>query len=150
MNKAFVREPDEPDPRCPRCGVLGESVGRPTLAAHLPLEAVTQLGESACYCANPRCPVAYYDAAGAEVPLTLVREPAYPKDPDAPICSCFGLTAEQVERDARAGDPKRVRELIARAQGPEARCGTAAPGGRSCVGEVQKLFLKHFRAAARG
>ena len=142
MNKAFVREPDDPDPRCPRCELLGRSVARITLAAHLPPEAVPLLSDAAYYCANPRCPVAYFDASGTEVGVELLHNPAYPKDPAAPVCRCFNIMAEEIERDARAGDAARVKELIAKSRSPQARCAELSPSGQCCLPEVQKLFLK--------
>src|SRR5690242_18281917 len=108
MNKAFVREPDEPDPRCPACGVLGVATPRPVVAAHLPLDATATLSENGFYCANPRCDVAYYDASGASVDRKFLRGGTFPKDVNAPVCPCTGLSAEQVERDARAGQRDRV------------------------------------------
>jgi hypothetical protein len=152
MNKAFVREVDEPEPRCPGCGTLGQSVGRATFEAHLPPEAALALTHAVSYCPNPRCGVAYYDAAGQYAPVELLRWPAYPTDATAPICNCFGLTPEQVEADARAGVNAGVKALIAKAASPAARCTMTMPDGRCCVDEVQKLFLRHHakgRAARR-
>jgi hypothetical protein len=149
MNKAFVREPDPPDPRCPRCGVLGEGVGRATLAEHLPLEAVALLSESACFCANPRCDAAYYDASGASVGVGSLRKPVYPKDPSAPVCACFGATADAIERDARAGVTAGVKLLIAKSQSPAAECSRKAANGRCCVPEVQRIFIRAQRPAVR-
>jgi hypothetical protein len=42
------------------------------------------------------------------------------KDPEAPICPCFGLTPEEVEDEARAGEVTHVRAAI----------GNAAPARR--------------------
>ena len=47
-----------------------------------------------------------------------LRHPVYPKDPQAPICACFGLTAEDVEADIREGGVTRVRALIEKAKRP--------------------------------
>jgi len=147
MNKAFIRDPEEPDPRCPRCGGLGESVGRTTLEAHLPAEAAHRFSETSHYCANPRCPVAYFDAAGQEAGIEQLRGPAYPKDPAGPVCSCFGISIAEIENAARSGDKKAIRELLAKTQSSEAACITRAPNGRCCVREIQRLFLKHSRKA---
>lgn len=149
MNKAFVREPDEPDPRCPRCGALGQSVPRVTLAEHLPLEAMALLSDSACFCGNARCDAAYFDASGASVGVELLRRPAWPKDPEAPVCACFGATADAIERDARAGINAGVKMLIAKSQSPAADCARKAANGRCCVPEVQRIFLKAHRAVKR-
>ena len=146
MNKAFVREPDDTlDVRCPRCGVIGTPVARHTVAAHLPAEAVTRLSDTAYFCANPRCNIAYYDALEQSLAVDLLDHSLFPKDPLAPICSCFGLTAQDVEADAKAGRTDRVKQLIARAQTPEARCDLLAPNGCSCVPEIQRYYLKCSR-----
>jgi bacterioferritin-associated ferredoxin len=71
-----------------------------------------------------------------------LRHPVYPKDPQAPICACFGLTAEEVEADVAEGGVTRVRALIEKAKSPAAHCGTAAASGQSCIGEVQRYFMK--------
>lgn len=143
MNKAFTREPDEPDPRCPGCGLPGQTVERATVLAQVPAEAAALLAGSAFYCSSPRCEVGYFDAYGNQVAAGHLRHPAYPKDPAAPVCRCFGVTAPQIEADARAGDATGVRELIARAQSPEARCGEMNPSGQCCIPQVQRIFLRH-------
>lgn len=143
MNKAFVREPDDTgERRCPRCGSLGESVGPETLAAQLRPEGLQAVSESAWFCPFARCEVAYFDALERFVSVDLLRAPAYPKDPTAPLCRCFNFGIDDVEQDLREGGVTRVKALVQRAKSAEARCATMAPNGRSCIGEVQRYFLK--------
>ena len=143
MNKAFVREPDDTlDARCPRCGVIGTGVAQETLRAHLSADDVKGLSDTAYFCANPRCEVGYYDALGQTVGRERVKRSLYPKEAGVPICSCFGLTADAVEADARAGRPEGERALIAKSKTDAANCTINAANGTCCVAEVQKLYLK--------
>jgi hypothetical protein len=143
MNKAFVREPDDNGERyCPQCRSLGIPVTSETLAAHLKASAAESLGEPSFYCPFPRCGVAYFDLFDRVAPVESLVDPAYPKDPAAPLCRCFGLTIDDVELDIREGGVRRVRSVVERAKTAEARCHTAAPDGRSCVPEVQRYYLR--------
>ena len=101
-----------------------------------------QLGETACFCPSEACPVAYFDAFERLVTLNQLIKPVYPKDPDAPICCCFGLTREEIEEDVREGVATRTRALIERSKSPEARCPQMAANGQSCVPAVQRYFMK--------
>ena len=92
MNKAFVRESDSDVRHCPFCGSLGQAVGRVTLDAWLKPESRGQIGESAMFCIQPQCEVAYFDSFERVVMIDKLTRPAYPKSADAPICGCFGLT----------------------------------------------------------
>jgi hypothetical protein len=143
MNKAFVREPDDTGQlHCPTCGSLGVAVQRETWQAHVKPEAATQLAESAFFCPFARCDVVYFDMFERRITTEEVPHGVYPKDPQAPICGCFGLTAEDVESDIRDGAPTRVRQVVARAKSDEARCRTMSPSGQSCVAEVQRYYMK--------
>lgn len=145
MNKAFVRDPDEGDPRCPAlegCGGPGVLVGSKTLDAQLDPAWRARLPATAYYCPEAQCPVGYFDAWGTVVPALEVRTAAWPKSPQAPVCSCRGLTASDIEADARAGRRERIRELDAYVGSGQARCETAAPGGRSCIADVRRLFMR--------
>lgn len=143
MNKAFVREPDDTGQRhCPACGSLAISVQRETWRLHVADSAANALAETAFFCPFPRCDVVYFDIFERILRLDVLRHPVYPKDPQAPICACFGLTAEEVEADVAEGGVTRVRALIEKAKSPAAHCGTAAASGQSCIGEVQRYFMK--------
>src|SRR5438132_9218544 len=100
MNKAFVRESDSTDVLCPRCGAAGISALRAAFDAHVPPEARRPLAASTYFCPTPTCPVAYFDAFEATITTDSLMRPVYPKDSTAPLCSCFGLTIEDVEADA--------------------------------------------------
>jgi len=145
MNKAFVKETDAPDPRCPRCGWQGTSVAPATLAYHLPAEDVQRLAEISYFCPNPNCSVAYYDAALQEVEVSRMKPgtTAYPKDPRGPVCACFGLSLDALEHDAKAGVNAGVKALITRSQTAAADCVRKAPDARCCVPRVQQIFLQH-------
>src|SRR5438132_10421286 len=112
MNKAFVRESDSTDVLCPRCGAIGESALRAAFDTHVPPEARRPLAASVYFCPTPTCPVAYFDGFEATVPVEALVRPVYPKDPGAPLCSCFGLTIEDVEADIADGVPTRIRALL--------------------------------------
>jgi hypothetical protein len=142
MNKAFVREPDSTDVLCPRCGAAGESVLRAAFDTHVPVKARRTLAASTYFCPTPNCPVAYFDAFEATVMADGLNHPVQPKDPAAPLCSCFGLTTDDVEADVAEGTPRRIRELLAKSQSPEARCEELSPTGRSCIPEVQRCYIK--------
>ena len=147
MSKAFTRDPEPEEPRCPPpagCGASGMPVGKKTLLAQLPESLARAFSESAYYCPNPRCNVAYFDAWGTQAPANAIRRTSYPKTPTAPLCSCFGITAEQIREEAKAGRKDLIRDLVARAASDEARCETEAPSGISCVVEARRIFLKHF------
>ena len=137
MNKAFLREPDQVDARCPRCQSVGHAVGPQTLNARLPAEARNRLADSAYFCPDDRCDVVYYDDFESVVLRSVIAGPIPIKDYDAPLCACFGLTREEIEQDVAEGGVARTRAAVQRAQSSDARCATMAPNGRSCVAEVQ-------------
>jgi len=143
MNKAFVREP-EPDGRgyCPRCSALGVPVGTLTLDAHVAEGSRKHLGDAAWFCSYSRCNIAYFNDFEAMVTVEELRAPVYPKDPEVPICPCFGFRLTDIEADVRDGTPSRIRELLAKSKSPEARCRTLAADGKCCLPEVQRLYLK--------
>ena len=143
MNKAFVREPDDDGQQhCPKCGSIGIAVSEQTLNAHLTVEAMAELGEPSFYCPFPRCDVAYFDLFDRTAPVAGLLDAAYPKDPTAPLCRCFGLTIDDVEKDVREGTVERVRAIVERAKSAAAHCHIAAPDGRCCVPEVQRYYLR--------
>src|SRR5688572_12936042 len=122
MNKAFVRESDSTDVYCPRCGALGTEALRVAVEAHVPAEARRVLSASAYFCPTPVCEVAYFDAFEAVVPVAALAAVVFPKDPDAPLCPCFGLTQDDVAADVAAGTPTRIRALLEKSKSPAAHC----------------------------
>lgn len=142
MNKAFVRESDATDVLCPRCGGAGESVIRAAFETHVPADLRRPLAASVYFCPTPSCPVAYFDAFEATVTADALTRPVHPKDPAAPLCACFGLTAEDVAADVDEGTPTRIRGLLARSKTDAARCEELSATGRSCIAEVQRCYIK--------
>jgi hypothetical protein len=143
MNKAFLREPEDTGQRhCPRCGSLGVAATRTAVEALLRPEAAAELAEAAFFCPFPRCEVAYFDLFERTATTDALVRPVYPKDSAAPLCPCFGLTCEDVEADAAESVPRRIRELLARSKGPDARCATLSPTGQCCLPEVQRYYFK--------
>ena len=116
MNKAFVREPDDSGQRfCPRCGSLGIAVSEPTWRAQVASPANVHLAEPASFCPFASCEVVYFDEFERVVLLDAMAKPVYPKDPDATICGCFGLTTDDIDADLSEGG----RAAIARIAGQE-------------------------------
>jgi len=142
MNKAFVREQEAIDDRCPRCGSIGRSAGAEAVRAHVRPEAFGNISAGAYFCPLATCEVVYFDQFGRFVIESELARSVYPKDPDAPICGCFGLSREDIEQDVREGVATRCRAVLDRAKTAEARCETMSADGRSCVGEVQRYFMK--------
>ena len=142
MNKAFVREPDHSVEYCPRCGTQGEPVASETLQAHVPEEKRGQIATSANFCPAPQCEVAYFDGFERVVLADELKRPVYPKDPNAPICACFGLTRDDIEADVREGGVTRTRGTVEKAKSADARCVRMAANGRSCIAYVQKYYLQ--------
>jgi NAD(P)H-nitrite reductase large subunit len=86
--------------------------------------------------------VGYFDSFERVVPASELLRPAYPKDSEAPICACFGLTRDDIEDDLNEGGVRRVRELLEKARTSEAHCQVTAASGQCCVGEVQRYFMR--------
>jgi hypothetical protein len=142
MNKAFVRDPDPTVDRCPQCGTAGQPVGAVILDQFVRPEARNQLGEEASFCPSATCPVAYFDAFDRRIEVTQLARPVYPKDPDAPICGCFGFTCADIDEDVREGVATRTRAQLERSQSSAARCSQSAANGQSCIANVQRYFMK--------
>jgi hypothetical protein len=143
MNKAFVKEPEDTgQAHCPRCGSLGTPVRQETLAAFLSDEALRDLADAAYFCPFARCEVAYFDNFERLATVDAVNRPIYPKDPNAPICGCFGLTTDDIEQDIAEGVVTRVKALLAQSKTPAAKCQTQSPSGQCCVAEVQRYYMR--------
>lgn len=142
MNKAFVREPDHDADYCPRCGEKGQEVSRETVRAYVPEEKARMVTDPANFCPSPQCDVAYFDAFERVVLAADLSRPVYPKDTDAPLCACFGLTRRDVEQDIAEGVVTRVKAILEKAKSPAARCAEKAANGQSCVAYVQKYYMQ--------
>lgn len=143
MNKAFVREPDDDGTRrCPACDSAGLPVTAATLRAQLSPDDLQSLAQTAWYCPYPKCDVLYFDEVGRRVHVQAARQLAYPKDPAAPICPCFGFTCAEIDADVAEGSVARVRAAVQRARSAEARCEALHPSGRCCAEELQRYYFK--------
>lgn len=142
MNKAFTKEPELGDGRCPRCNSPGLPVGPETLQEFVPADLLSQITASAYFCPFERCAVAYFDLFERAIEHTRLLRPIYPKDPAAPICGCFGLTESDIREDIDEGGVKRVRSIVDRSKTPEAHCARLSPTGRCCVPEVQRCYMQ--------
>ena len=142
MNKAFIREPDITGTFCPRCGSEGQRVGEEVLQHYLNDERRHALTRPAYFCPAPKCEVAYFDGVERYVLAIDLQQSAYPKDPDAPLCACFGVTCEDIERDVAEGVVTRTRAAVQRAELPDNRCSQIAANGRSCVAHLQKYYME--------
>lgn len=142
MNKAFVREPEAVEARCPKCGTPGILVPERVLTTFIAPESLLEIAKTAYFCDFPRCDVAYFDDFERFVEASALRIPVWPKDPDAPLCGCFGLTADDVRSDIAEGGVRRVRAIVERSKSAEARCAECSPTGRSCVAVVQRYYFQ--------
>jgi hypothetical protein len=142
MNKAFVREPEGDDGNCPHCGARGESVERRTVEAMVTPEVLDRLAQTASYCPTPNCEVVYFDAFERVVTTAELVRPVYPKDPDAPICPCYGATTDLIDQDLAEGTVERTRRLVEQARSPATRCMVMSVTGRSCAAEVQRYYMR--------
>jgi hypothetical protein len=86
--------------------------------------------------------VVYFDDFDRVIDREAFGRPVYPKDPSAPMCSCFGLTLDDIEADVSEGGVRRVKELLAKAKSPQAQCSRLAPSGQPCVPEVQRCYMQ--------
>lgn len=145
MSRAFVKEADAKEPRCPQppgCGGVGIPVSRATIEANTAIEPAVEFHGEPFYCPDPDCVVAYFDGFGTRVERTATLRRAWPKDGDAPVCSCFGITVTQIEEWADRGEKARVRELLDRTKSADAKCLVTAPDGRRCEEKVRRVFLR--------
>lgn len=143
MNKAFVREPDSDTEFCPRCGSAGQSVSQETILAHLPAGSTPHLAVTANFCPRPQCEVAYFDMFERVILVESLRQPVYPKDPDAPICPCFQFTCGDIDLDIAEGVVIRTKSLVEKAKAGGAACERLAANGRCCVADVQRYYMQH-------
>ena len=141
MNKAFVREPEQTADYCPRCGSKGNVVGVDALKSYLTDQQRRGLAEPVNFCPSPKCGVAYFDVLERVVMAADLARPVYPKDPTAPICACFGLTRQDIERDVEEGVATRTKAVLERAKSPEARCARMAANGAPCIAYVQRYYM---------
>jgi hypothetical protein len=143
LNKAFVREPDD-DGRafCPRCGTLGVPVNGSALDTHIMPESRAKMVDAAWFCGFYRCDVAYFNLFGGVVLANELKAPVYPKDANAPICACFGLTYDDVLADVDEEKPVRIRDVLAKSKAGEAECHRLAASGQSCMGALQELYMR--------
>jgi hypothetical protein len=142
MNKAFVRESDSTAEYCPRCGTLGQPVVSETLDSHIPAAKRRAIADAACFCPSPQCEVAYFDSFHRVVLAADLGHPVYPKDLNAPICACFGLTCDDIEQDIEEGTVTRTKAALEKAKSPDAQCTRRAANGQPCVAYVQKYYLQ--------
>jgi hypothetical protein len=142
VNKAFVREPDHDAEYCPHCGSKGQPVGRETIRSCVLAEKSQMVSDPANFCPAPLCDVAYFDAFERVVLVGDLNKPVYPKDPDAPICACFGLTRRDIEQDVQEGVVTRVKAILEEARSSDARCTQMAANGQPCVAYVQKYYMQ--------
>ena len=153
MSRAFVKEEETQDPRCPvppGCGGAGVPVSQLTLAARLRPDAAARFSGAAFFCPVPTCEVAYFDAGGERATRAELVAPVFPKSRGAPLCACFGVTQEQLEELGRRGDKAGMREFLERTASAQARCEQSAADGRCCATEARRVFLRELEARGQG
>ncbi len=128
---------------CPKCGQAGKKVDEVTLKSLLGSSALERRSETAHrFCSTPSCPVVYF---GASESFTTdeVTVPVFQKHPapETPVCYCFGITIEDVQKDVLTTDrpsiEKRIRSLV---KADRCACELRNPQGSCCLGNVGQVI----------
>lgn len=114
-----------------------------TLVAQVPTDKLAEIAKTANFCSSVSCPVVYFDVFERVILASDLPVKVYPKDVQAPICPCFGFGCEAIEQDIEEGVVTRTRAAVERAKSSDARCQTLSPRGQSCVGDIQRYYMKH-------
>lgn len=126
--------------RCPQSGSAGMVVDLQTVKALLTERALGNLepGEYR-FCADARCDVVYFDAAGTRFDTNDLRVPVWQKLPSGgrPLCYCFGESeasiGAEIELTGRTLAVERIREHITAGR---CACDVRNPRGQCCLGDV--------------
>lgn len=126
---------------CPRCGALGQQVGRETVGAMVTLEVPAAVLAQATYryCSTDSCPVVYY-ADGTIVERCHVRVAVNAKDPgpDVPLCYCFGHTRCSIAAEiAATGHSSAFTAITREVKAGHCACEVRNPTGHCCLGNVR-------------
>lgn len=128
---------------CPSCGAVGRLVPDATIVSMLPREsALRLLGLERRFCKTPSCSVLYYGPGGRSVDKREARVRVAVKEGSPPmtVCYCFGVSAEDLQREVGELGEAPSRDRIKR----EIRAGTCDcerknPSGSCCLGEVNAI-----------
>jgi hypothetical protein len=145
MSRAFVKEAETKEPRCPTpqgCGGLGVSVARATVAANLAPGSVPEFHGDIFFCSDSSCAIGYFDGFGTRVAADVLLRRAWPKDAGGVVCSCFGVDIAAIEDCAERGEKAAMKAWIERSKSSEARCATTAPDGKNCEAKLRRVFLR--------
>lgn len=126
--------------RCPQSGSPGRAVDRQTVKALLTEQALARLEPTDYrFCADARCDVVYFNAAGAIFETDDLRVPVWQKITygSRMVCYCFGESEAtiraEIEATGRSLAVERVREHIAAGR---CACELRNPRGACCLGDV--------------
>lgn len=118
------------------------SVGRETLDHHIHSDQRTKFADNAWFCDYAKCQVAYFDLYERMVMTDELVRPVYPKDPQAPVCPCFGFTLDDIDEAIDKRSPDSIRELMQQSKTAAAKCRVLAASGQCCLQEVQRLYIR--------
>jgi Zinc binding domain len=131
---------------CPRCGRPGRDISAVTVQSLVTEQAKARLKSTIgfCFCATPKCGVAYFQPASGECVLQEeLRLVVFQKsaDPKRLVCYCYGHTVIAIQSEVRASGFSRILEDIKDkcAQGLD-QCNRTNPQGSCCLGNVQRVI----------
>lgn len=126
--------------RCPQSGSAGNPVDLQTVKALLTETALGNLEPGDYrFCADARCDVVYFNAAGSRFGTEDLRVPVWQKLPSGsrPLCYCFGESETsiraEIELNGRSSAADRIREHITAGR---CACDVRNPRGKCCLGDV--------------
>jgi len=127
---------------CPRCGVVGRTVGDETIRAILrPGLAASLLAVERRFCRTPTCDVIYYGPDGqvADKDASRVRIGVKETENPVPLCYCFNFNMEDVRREiAETGNCSIPGKITAEVKAGHCACEVKNPSGACCLGDVNK------------
>lgn len=131
--------------KCPACGTLGKPVKRITLEALLKPErkAGIPVQDEFCFCRGPECDVVYFlpgQALFRKEDLTVRVGLKEPEDSMAPVCYCFGWTAQKIQEEiTRTGRSTATEQIKAQVKAGNCACEVTNPQGSCCLGNVASV-----------